>query len=308
VFGTLYAGGTIVICPKWILIDRVFSDIQQYKITNFITVPTIFSLILKRSEKLANYDLTSLQGIGFGGGRCLVKNIKALNRLFQGKVRFYHGYGMTETACHAFYYTIDNPETITTELLPLGQPIDDTEYFVLTNNRLATEGETGELVIRGYHLMAGYDQLPEETARRLRLLPDEVGIQISDKVLYTGDLVRLEGGNIYFVGREDEQVKVSGYRIELTEVEKYIGLNHEVSEVAVISLPDTELENTLHCFVTVERPIDEKKLIEHSVALGLKTFMVPTKLYIVNEIEKNNNGKIDKTKLIKIAKDHMNME
>ena len=297
-FCTFKVGGKILLLDRWRIIDELMLLVNKYFITNFITVPTLFSLIIKRKDKLSKYDLSSLKGIGFGGGKCPVSLLKELDNFFKNKVRFYHGYGLTETACHALYYTIEDVQKIQTALLPLGQAIPGTESYVLNEQgKEVNEGEIGELVIAGYNIMEGYYLNNAETCKRIKFIKDTLGNEV--KALYTGDLVQKKDQQIFFVCRKDYQIKSAGHRVELDEIEIRIQTIENILECCVIAVPDPEYENKIWCFVVLKDNTMSIQDLRKEINNCLEIYMRPHKFFIVDKLPRNLNNKIDRQKLLK---------
>ena len=169
----------------------------------------------------------------------------------------------------------------------VGRPLPDTEAFVVDRDgRRLPAGETGELVVRGPHVMCGYWRAQELTARRFRR--DEVG----QPLLHTGDLCRLDGeGNIYFVGREDDVYKQNGFRVSSIEV-----------EAAAMDVPGVHLAAVLppadgrgaRLFVT--GPVTRDALVAE-LGERLEQAKLPGEFHVVDAIPLTVAGKVDKRAL-----------
>lgn len=270
--------------------------IEEEKISVFFCVPSLLNLLSNNVNEMKKYDLTSLEYIAFGAGSCPVKTICILKSALP-KVNFIHGYGLTETAVTACSYRIENPFKETRESFPLGDPIPDTEFYVLDKDlQKVSVGNVGELVIRGPHLMNGYWNNQYETDKAMILNPFRP--EQNERVLLSGDLVRVEDdGSLIFVGRKDEQIKSAGYRIELGEIEMKICNFEGVKEAAVIAVPDVDVGNKMRCFISLA---DRYTLADLKLYCtnNLTSYTIPHFWIIMSELPKNQNGKIDK-KLLK---------
>jgi len=169
----------------------------------------------------------------------------------------------------------------------VGRPLPDTEAFVVDpDGRRLPAGETGELVVRGPHVMCGYWRAPELTARRFRR--DEAG----QPMLHTGDLCRLDGeGRIYFVGREDDVYKQNGFRVSSIEVEAAAMDVPGVHLAAV--LPPTDGRGA-RLFVT--GPVKRDALVAE-LGARLEQAKLPREFHVVDAIPLTVAGKIDKRAL-----------
>ncbi len=157
-------------------------------------------------------------------------------------------------------------------------------------NRVAA-GVVGELVIRGAHVMKGYWENPEATARALRPGPHEW-----ERVLHTGDLFRTdEEGFLYFVGRKDDIIKSRGEKVAPKEVENVIYAYPGVSEVAVIGVPDPILGSAIKAVVASEpgAALEAVEIVRHC-ARFLEDYMVPKFVEFRPSLPKTNSGKISR--------------
>jgi acyl-coenzyme A synthetase/AMP-(fatty) acid ligase len=150
-------------------------------------------------------------------------------------------------------------------------------------------GVVGELVIRGAHVMRGYWNKPEETARRLR-----PGTQVGEKVLYSGDLFRTdEEGFLYFVGRTDDIFKCKGEKISPREIENVLYELEGVAEAVVFGVDDP-LDG--HAIKAVVVPAEGAALTEQEVRrhcrARLETYMVPKLVEFCTSLPKTASGKI----------------
>ncbi|NLE39646.1 MAG: long-chain fatty acid--CoA ligase, partial [Pirellulaceae bacterium] len=175
-----------------------------------------------------------------------------------------------------------------------GMPNQEVAVIDASGNRVAP-GETGELVVRGSHVMKGYWDMPEATAAALRPGPFD-----DDRpALYTNDLFRIdEEGYLYFVARKDDIIKSRGEKVSPREVEDAIHRHPAVAAAAVVGVPDALLGEAIKAFV-VTKPgfqLDAKEILGHC-ACRLEDFMVPQFVEFRDELPKSDNGKILKQEL-----------
>jgi amino acid adenylation domain-containing protein len=151
--------------------------------------------------------------------------------------RLANNYGPTENTVVTTFTWIDSEEK-RDALPPIGNPIANVRAYVLDKNlRPVPVGVAGELYVGGANLARGYLNQPGLTAEKF--IPNPFGADAGARLYRTGDLVRyLHDGQLEFLGREDEQVKVRGYRIELGEIEAVLGQHQLVREAVVVARPD----------------------------------------------------------------------
>jgi acyl-CoA synthetase (AMP-forming)/AMP-acid ligase II len=202
-------------------------------------------------------------------------------------------YGLTE----AFRSTYLPPEELDRRPASMGKAMPNTE-ILLVNERgePCQPGEVGELVHRGPTVSMGYWNQPELTAKVLRphpFLPRE--LNSDEKVCYSGDLVKMdEDGFLYFVGRRDNLIKSSGYRVSPTEVEEVLFQSGKVCQAAVIGIPDDALGQTIKAFVVLrdDEPVDPQALLAFC-AERIPRHMIPKTVQILDDLPKTSSGKVD---------------
>jgi acyl-CoA synthetase (AMP-forming)/AMP-acid ligase II len=203
-------------------------------------------------------------------------------------------YGLTE----AFRSTYLDPEQIDARPDSIGKAIPNAEVMVVRENGdECASGETGELVHRGALVSMGYWNAPELTAERFKPVPGrEEKSPLPEIAVWSGDLARKdEDGFIYFVGRTDEMIKTSGYRVSPTEVEEIVFRTGLVSEVVAVGVPDDELGQAIIVVVTPEpgTELDVARITEECRKL-LPPYMMPGEIIGHGQLPRNPNGKIDR--------------
>jgi len=161
-------------------------------------------------------------------------------------------------------------------------------------------------VHRGPLVARGYWNDPERTAERFRPAPGQPeGLPIPEIAVWSGDTVRMdEEGYLYFVGRRDEMIKTSGYRVSPTEVEEVVYASGAVAEAAAVGVPHPQLGQAVVVIATPvqekqekeDAPLDVERILEKCRA-ELPAWMVPQKVIERRSLPRNPNGKIDRKTL-----------
>jgi tyrocidine synthetase-3 len=215
-------------------------------------------------------------------------------------IQIVNGYGPTETTiCSTMYvYRSKKP---TGQNVPIGKPLFNTRSYILDqSNHPVPVGVAGELCIAGLGLAHGYLNQPEMTEQKFVSDPFVSG----EKMYRTGDLAKwLPNGNIMFLGRADDQVKIKGYRIELGEIESHLLTCDGVKE-ALVMAPENDkgYKELVAYYVTEDQEEQENQGLEASsirvhLLQQLPEYMIPAFFIELNEMPLTPNGKIDRKAL-----------
>ncbi|KAF9367763.1 hypothetical protein CPB97_005338, partial [Podila verticillata] len=224
-------------------------------------------------------------------------SIEAYNAVLQygGPVRVINRYGPTEATVDVTAYTATSCLS-NMERLPIGRPIGNTRVYVLDKHLAPVPiGAAGELYIGGPGVANGYLNRPELTAERF--IPDPLSSVPGARMYKTGDLVRhLSDGELVFLGRMDNQIKIRGYRVELGEIEVRL-VEHPAVREAVVVATGEGTDKRLVAYV-VSAPQDNlmRTLREH-LLVALPEYMVPSAFVRLDVMPLNNNGKVDRRAL-----------
>lgn len=230
------------------------------------------------------------------GGEQLLGEQVAWCRTMAPQARVFNEYGPTETTVGCCVYEV--PPGPPPDVVPIGRPIANTRLYVL-NERLepAPAGVIGELYIAGHGVARGYRNRPELEAERFVL--DPFSPDPEARMYCTGDLAFWSpDGNLRFVGRRDGQVKLRGYRIELTEIEAALLQHPGVRQAAVVVRAGAGQRPHLAAFLVagVAQPPDSAALRDH-LARQLPEPMVPAVFHWVATLPLTPNGKVDRAAL-----------
>lgn len=279
-----------------VVLDRSFAFpaksleiMAREKVTAFPGVPTMFAM-LTRMQGIDSYDLNALRLITNTAAALAESQIAAIRALFP-QAKLFSMYGLTE--CKRVTYLPPDQLDVRPGSVGRGMPNEEV-WLVDDEGHRLPNGSTGELVIRGNHVMKGYWEKPAETAARLKPgpLPGEM-------VLYSGDLFRTDDeGYLYFVARRDDIIKSRGEKVSPREVENIVWSLDGVAEVAVVGVPDDLLGQAIKAFVVAKegRALTERDVILHCRD-RLEAFMVPKYVEFVTELPKTDTGKVRKKSL-----------
>ncbi len=267
--------------------------LERERVTVWYSVPTALVHLSLRGG-LEDGDLSSLRWVLFAGETFPAKHLARLRRQLPA-ARFSHVYGSTEVNVCTRYHLPEGVEPA--EPLPIGTACSTSATLVVGDDlEPLPDGETGELLVRGSTVMAGYWGDPAANRRALVRRPTAGGFD--DLYFRTGDRVRrLDDGNLAFVTRADLQVKVRGHRVELEGVERALRSLDPIEEAAAIALPDGEGSSVIHAVVVTDDPAASPRKILDDLAGLLPTYAVPAEVVILPSLPRTPTGKVDRTAL-----------
>ena len=274
IYPTLLVGGTVHILPEELRMDLV--AMNEYIETNGLT--TAFFTTQIGCQMVSLFDNPCLKSVSTGGEKMPPVKKPAYD--------FYNVYGPTECSLFSTYYKIEE-EYFDADKSVIGKPLDNYQLYVVDKNlHLVPRGVPGELVIAGIGVGREYLNRPEITAEKF--------IEVDGQKAYrSGDLVRwTEDGNIQFLGRIDNQVKLRGLRIELGEVEAVVAKYDGIRQV-VVDVKEVNGVQHLCCYYVSDISIDENVLKTY-LGENLTEFMVPTQYMQLEALPLTPNGKVNR--------------
>lgn len=315
-WGALLNGGKLII-PTFTETRNlsVFHKLLSlHKVTVLNQTPTAFYELAKIDIN-SDIKLSALKYIIFGGEILKIPLLKGwVDKYGLEKPQLVNMYGITEITIHATYKRISNNE-LNKQISNIGKPLEDLTTYILDSdlNPLPI-GIPGELYIGGNGLAMSYVNLPELTRERFINNPfstdDDKRHNFNLKLYKTGDIVRLlEDGDLEYLGRNDNQVQLRGFRIELEEIEsKLLSYEGVYNAVAVCKerLLDARNEDSVNKYLCayytinkeceVAQKITNTSLREYLRQL-LPDFMIPSYFVQLDEFPVTTNGKLDKNAL-----------
>jgi amino acid adenylation domain-containing protein len=230
------------------------------------------------------------------GGEALHMESLAFWRTHAPMTRLINEYGPTETVvgCCVYEVTEEDPAA---GPVPIGTPVANSQLYVLDDSLQPVEkGTTGELYIGGDGVGMGYLNRKQLTDERFIL--DPFSRNRRGRLYRTGDLARFnEEGNLVYVGRIDNQVKIKGFRIELDEVETILNQCAGVRDCAVVARDEATGEKRLIAYVAVDETQQEMNELRKTMKATVPEYMVPTTFVKVESLPLTTNGKVDRQAL-----------
>ncbi|MDP8993281.1 MAG: non-ribosomal peptide synthetase, partial [Actinomycetota bacterium] len=300
-FVTWASGATVVLRPEDVpILGPPWLDWLRRREITVLNLPTAYWHEWVRDlASMGERVPRSLSLVIVGGERALGAVYRAWLEVGGDGVRWLNAYGPTETSVMATVYEPSHGHTSTADSdPPIGRPIANTTVHVLDERgQPVVPGQAGELHIGGAGVALGYLNRPELTAERF--VPDPSGDGPEARLYRTGDLVRhLPDGNLEFVGRLDDQVKVRGFRIECGEVETALAAHPRVAEAVVTARETRPGERLLvGYFVASGGDAPRGPELRRFLSGRLPAYMVPGAFVPLEALPLTPNGKVDRDAL-----------
>ena len=297
---TAFHVGARVVLLNYLMPRDVLKAIERERVTGLTAVPPLYIQLAQLEWPAAVND--SLRYFANTGGRMPRETLTTL-RQRAPRAKPFLMYGLTE----AFRSTYLPPDEVDRRPDSIGKAIPNAEILVLRDDGSeCAADEPGELVHRGALVGMGYWNDAEKTAERYRALPvgvggREAGLQLPEVAVYSGDTVRRDAeGYLYFIGRRDEMMKTSGYRVSPTEVEEVLYGTKLVGECAAFGVDHPSLGQSIQVVAT---PPPGAAALDVAAMLTecrnrMPAYMVPAGIHVVaGPLPRNPNGKIDRKAL-----------
>ena len=289
---TAFLTGASVVLLDFFLVQDVVRAVTQHKVTGIAAVPPLWAQLAKANWAAGSAD--SVRYLTNSGGAMPQALLHQLQQIFR-QAEPYLMYGLTE----AFRSTYLPPAELLRRPGSMGKAIPNAEIVVVREDgSLCGPNEPGELVHRGPLVSLGYWNAPEKTAERFKSDPvAPKGIQLPQLAVFSGDTVRYDDdGYLYFIGRRDEMIKTSGYRVSPTEVEEAVyALSADLVDVAAIGVPHPELEQAILVLLACKQDVvPDLAAWQVQLKRSLPNFMQPKAILLQAVLPKNANGKIDR--------------
>lgn len=293
-FVPLLSGGSITTYPDAISTQQLTDIFNDPNHTAVKLTPSHLKLV-KLIDVNPNHTIKYLL---VGGEDFPIGLAKSIQEQLGDHVAIYNAYGPTEATVGCVFHKFDKENDADEFSVPIGLPMYNADAYIL-NQKLQPVGpeEIGELYIGGKGVTQGYLGKPELTNKKFISNP----MQPEETLYQTGDLVYLgKRGLLHYQGRTDDQIKINGHRIEIAEIEHTIAKHEGIEEVVVVPHEHQINENSSAKILSAfyKPSTVEVTKIKSFLEPLLPSYMIPSRLIGVDQIPYNNNGKVDKTKLL----------
>lgn len=277
-------GGELVLNNNFFLPQRILDELVDKRCTGIAGVPATYQILLRKT-RINEMSFPSMRCVQQAGGKLTNQYLKELIQVF-GKEHVFVMYGQTEATARL---SILNPKFLDAKLGSIGKGLNSTELKVLSEEGNPVKpGEVGEIYAKGNNIMPGYYKEEEITKKK-----------IINGMLKSGDFATVdEDGFIYIVDRQEDFIKTRGYRVSAKLVEETISQIHDIVEVAVVGVEDSIMGEKIVAYVSVNKPITEKSIIDYC-AEKLQKHEVPSQVIFLSILPKNKSLKMDYFKLKK---------
>jgi len=275
----LRVGGSLVFNNFFIMLGRLFKDLQHYKCTGFAGVPSHFQILLRKSDSFSRLSFPHLRYVTQAGGKLFNIFIEEFTRTFPN-IKFYVMYGQTEATARLSYLP---PEMLAEKPGSCGKGIPGVELMVVNNKgKHVKPGNTGEIIAKGKNIMKGYYK-------------DTIGtsIVLRNGWLYTGDLATVdEDGYIFLTARKKEIIKVGGRRISTKEIEETILKIPDIIDCSIETIDDEVLGEAIKAnVITGDISKITSEDIKRLCAQRLAPYKIPKIVNITDRIKLSATGK-----------------
>ncbi|MGG3625636.1 amino acid adenylation domain-containing protein [Bacillus gobiensis] len=300
VFGMLASGGTIVIPDKEKALDPIhwYELINEKQITVWNSVPQLMSLLVEYIYS-NNMDLPESIRLVMLSGDWIPLSLPEQMKDLSGNdnLQVISLGGATEASIWSIMYPIHNVKS-GWKSIPYGKPMKNQKVYVL--NKFLEHCPTwgfGDIYIGGVGVAEGYWKDEEKTKNSFIIHP-----QTGERLYRTGDIGRyLPDGNIELLGREDNQVKIQGYRVELGEIEANLSQHPQIEKCVILASNKNDIKSLI-AFYIAENHIEPDHL-HHFLENKIASYMIPSQFICIDTIPLTSNGKVDYKKLNSLVKE-----
>ncbi|TRV71531.1 amino acid adenylation domain-containing protein [Streptomyces sp. 130] len=302
-------GAELVVPPQWAARspERILELIRSRGISVLNQTPTAFATLAEAAARV-DADLPDLRYVVFGGEKLSPPSLRAwAKRYGLERPRLVNGYGITETTVFTTFHEVTE-EDLAGDVSVIGEPLPGFVARVMTEDgREAEPGEIGELWLAGPQVAEGYLNRPELTEQKFPLVSDgPAGTPV--RHYRSGDLVsRSPNGGLVYDGRADLQVKLRGYRMELSDIETAVRRHESVLDAVVTVQEFKPGDLRLVCAYTVreDAPAAPAPVLRRHIKEWLPAYMHPARYLALGEMPRTVNGKVDRAAIARICKEEI---
>ncbi len=293
IWGPLLNGGRLVVMPpRASSLDELGRVLRENSVTTLFLTTAFFNLMVDQRLE----DLIPVRQLFTGGEFVSPRHFRLVHEHLPN-CALYHVYGPTENTTFSTFYPVPKDHASFVSI-PIGRPISNARVYILDETlRPVPAGESGEIYTAGDGVARGYLNNASETAEKF--LPDPFAAKPNERMYRTGDLARwTEDGNVEFLGRIDNQVKILGHRIEPGEIETVLTMHQGVKHVSVVAQTDENGTKRLIAYYACSSeagptPRELRQFLQGK----LPQYMVPALFVALESLPLSTNGKVDRSAL-----------
>lgn len=292
---TAFLVGASVVLLDYLLPRDVVRAVARYAVTGLAAVPPLWNQLA--ALRWPDEAVASLRYITNSGGGMPVETTRRLRETLT-ETDIFLMYGLTE----AFRSTYLSPDLVAQRPESIGKAIPNAQIMIVRPDGSACGvGEPGELVHRGALVALGYWGDPSLTGMRFRPAPDQPkGRPDTERAVWSGDQVKRDAdGFLYFIGRDDDMIKTSGYRVSPAEIEEVAYRLAGICQAAAFGVTHPMLGQAIVLLTEAAGDGLTEEVIRAHCQRHLPSFMVPAEIRIASDLPRNPNGKVDRALLSK---------
>ena len=303
IWGALLFGGKLVIVSRKDALNQedFFNLMEKEKISILSLTPTAFRNFCLTALRNGQRKLQHLEYVVFGGEKLDFEILKPwLKKYGDSQPILVNMYGITEVTVHSTWKIISQEDVCNNTKSLIGKPISDLQIEIVdSNGQKVTKGTAGRMFISGPGVARGYLNREELTAERFFTKTGQDGEPI--RCFDTGDIaVEISEDEYEYIGRNDRQVKVSGYRIELEEIEYHLKQLKGVADCVIVENDEGENGVRLRAFIILGRNVNQESILielRKYASEKLPEYMRPSTYTVVDKFPTNINGKFSISEL-----------
>ncbi len=289
-FPPLFVGRRVIFLPEAVGTEALSQALRDYTGLSLVKV-TPAHLNMLNQQLSAEEIVGRTNTLVVAADQLLAENVAFL-QAFTSEINVFNEYGPTETVAGCSAYRLSDQKL--SGPVPIGCPIPNIQFYVLDAHLQPVPiGIPGELCIGGVGVARGYLNHPDKTAECF--IPDPFSGEAGARMYKTGDVVRyLPDGNVEFLSRVDNQVKVRGYRVELGEIEATLSEHAAVREMAVLAREESPGQRRLVAYVVVDQQLAPSVTeLRRFVQDRLPEYMIPSAFVFLDALPLSPNGKVN---------------